>query len=531
MALLAYLLVVLASTFLSGLCDVPPNVVFIVADDLGFNDISFHGSEQVATPNIDAIASRGVSLMRYYAQPVCSPTRASILSGRHVIHTGIYMPFDHGVTNEHLNLSYSLLPRYLSNCCNYSTRAVGKWHIGANTVGATPCGRGFDSHFGYWSGAEDYINHTVGNVFDFVNDLTPDVNADGDYSTSLFAARAVEIIETQAAAGPSAPPMFLYLAFQNIHWPLEAPDSYLRRYANATDGVWQRQYVLAMIAFLDDAVGNVTNALSTTGLDRNTVLVFVSDNGGPTNLNEGTWSCNFPLRGGKNTLWEGGTRVVGMVAGPGVAQGAVLQMPVHATDWLPTLVSMATGGADFRRWAPPGEPPYLAGDGVDVWSTIASAGKNGTVQRDWVLLEAHPKNAQNQVHGDALIMGDWKYVSWDYNNNEDGWWAPPGQDISTTRYLVHCNPDGSMPRNGSAENPRLCFAPQFCLFNITSDPCEYHDVSSSYPNVVTQMQKRLAEYQETAVPPIVGVGCQPKIINVSGPFGEMQAYQPCDAPQ
>jgi arylsulfatase A-like enzyme len=110
----------------------------------------------------------------------------------------------------------------------------------------------------------------------------------------------------------------------------------------------------------------------------------------------------------QNTLWEGGTRVVGMVAGPGVAQGAVLQMPVHATDWLPTLVSMATGGADFRRWAPPGEPPYLAGDGVDVWSTIASAGKNGTVQRDWVLLEAHPKNAQNQVHGDALIMGDWK---------------------------------------------------------------------------------------------------------------------------
>ena len=89
-------------------------------------------------------------------------------------------------------------------------------------------------------------------------------------------------------------------------------------------------------------------------------------------------------------IWEGGTRVVGMVAGPGVAQGATLTLPVHATDWLPSLVSMATGGSDFRRWAPPNEPPYLPGDGLDVWSTIATAGSNGTSARDWVLLEAHP---------------------------------------------------------------------------------------------------------------------------------------------
>lgn len=104
---------------------------------------------------------------------------------------------------------------------------------------------------------------------------------------------------------------------------------------------------------------------------------------------EGTWSCNFPLRGGKNTIWEGGTRVVGMVAGPGVAQGATLTLPVHATDWLPSLVSMATGGEPFTKWAPLNEPPYLPGDGLDVWNTIATAGSNGSSPRDWVLLEAH----------------------------------------------------------------------------------------------------------------------------------------------
>ena len=104
----------------------PPNIVFIVADDLGYNDISFHGSPQIPTPNIDAIFSGGVALRTYHAQPVCSPTRASMLSGRHVIHTQIYMPFDGGVTNEHLNTSYTLLPRYLQRAANYSSHLVGK---------------------------------------------------------------------------------------------------------------------------------------------------------------------------------------------------------------------------------------------------------------------------------------------------------------------------------------------------------------------------------------------------------------------
>ena len=102
----------------------PPNIVFIVADDLGYNDISFHGSPQIPTPHIDAIFTGGVALTRYYAQPVCSPTRASILSGRHVIHTGIYMPFDSGVTNEHLDARYTLLPRYLQRAANYVSLAA-----------------------------------------------------------------------------------------------------------------------------------------------------------------------------------------------------------------------------------------------------------------------------------------------------------------------------------------------------------------------------------------------------------------------
>ena len=253
----------------------------------GYNDVSFHGSPQIPTPNIDAIFSGGVALYRYYAQPVCSPTRASIMSGRHVVHTGIYMPFDSGVTNEHLDASYTLLPRYLQRAANYTTHAVGKWHLGANAQNATPMGRGFLSHLGYWSGAEDYQEHsvrvTVGpsrdhTVYDFQEGLTPRTDLNGTWSTQVFAAQAVALIAAQAALGAGAPPLFLYLAFQNVHWPLEAPADIVARFSNATGGNKGRQMVSGMAAFLDEAVGNVTRALDT--LLPNTVVCFVSDNGG-----------------------------------------------------------------------------------------------------------------------------------------------------------------------------------------------------------------------------------------------------------
>lgn len=125
----------------------PPHIIFIVSDDLGFNDVGFHGSTQIGTPNIDAIAKEGITLMNYHVQPVCSPSRASFMSGRHAIHTGIYMPFAPG-TALRLNLSYTLLPSYLKRCCGYSTHMVGKWHLGQNVLASLPTGRGFDTFLG-----------------------------------------------------------------------------------------------------------------------------------------------------------------------------------------------------------------------------------------------------------------------------------------------------------------------------------------------------------------------------------------------
>jgi len=178
------------------------SIIFMVADDLGFNDVSFHGSAQIPTPALDELAATGLVLDNYHAMPVCSPTRASLLSGRHAIHHGIYMPFSQGSALR-LNLSYTLLPRYLQRH-GYTTHAVGKWHLGQNELAALPTARGFDTHYGYWSGAEDYMTHTTGGAYDLADGTKTCFAANGTYSTYLFARRAVQIID-DAVRGPHGP--------------------------------------------------------------------------------------------------------------------------------------------------------------------------------------------------------------------------------------------------------------------------------------------------------------------------------------
>ena len=357
-------------------------IVLILLDDLGFNDVGFHGSRQIPTPAIDHIAHTGLTLNNYHTQPVCTPTRASLLTGRHAIHHGIYMPFGQG-TSLRLNLSYTLLPAALK-ALGYQTHAVGKWHLGQNELAALPNHRGFDSFYGYWTGAEDYYTHVSDCAYDFAEQSRTCFHANGTYSTHLLARRAVEVVESAEEGRP----FFLYLALQSVHWPLQAPAAYLRRFENATAGDRARQAVAAMAAVADEAIGNVTGALKRRGLWESTHLLLLSDNGGPTNMNEGTQSNNFPMRGGKNTLWEGGTRVVAAVRGPSIGAalvGTVSMHLVHVTDWMPTLLSLALDAKrqrgrkgspgdreapstsySWRTLLPAREPAFLDGDGIDV---------------------------------------------------------------------------------------------------------------------------------------------------------------------
>ena len=505
-----------------------PNILFIVADDLGFNDVSFHGSPQIPTPHIDALARRGVTLNNYHAQPVCSPTRATILTGRHVIHTGVYTPFSQG-TALRLGLAYELLPAKL-RALGYATHMVGKWHLGQNELAALPTRRGFDTYFGYWSGAEDYFNHSCKGSYDLADGEATAFEWNATYSAPLFARRAGELVR---AADPAGAPWFLYLAFQNVHWPLEVPARYLARVPpNATGGNADRRAIVAMALALDEGVGNVSAALAAANATDNTLVVFVSDNGGPTNGHEDTQSNNYPMRGGKNTLWEGGLRVVGVVAGAGLqprVAGTVNYGLMHASDWLPTLVRAAAppgrgrgGGAAAAAAA--AEPPWQLGDGVDVWDMLASGAPSARTE---LLGEAHAPDAPDQVHGNALIVGDMKLVrlarsdALDGNPPEEaGWHPPPGQDPSATAYQLRCDPAG--PPGGGAADPSQC-VDAWCLFNVTADPCEYYDVAAARPDAVAQLLARLAEYQATSVAPVGDDGCVP-IVNADN------AWRPCDSP-
>ena len=459
------------------------------------------------------------------------------MTGRHVIHTTVYDAFGDGLDNEHLNLNYTLLPAYLKNAANYSTHMLGKWHLGANTVNATPRGRGFDSHLGFYVGFEDHVNHTVCCVnktvkmYDFTDDFIPQPDFQYKDSTPVFAARAIELLTAHAAGGPTAPPLFMYIAWQDTHVPLQAPADYVARFANATGGNAQRATLCAMAALLDEAVGNVTAAIKALGLADDTILILHSDNGGPVT---GAWggdlqSSNYPLRGGKWTLWQGGVRATALVVGPGVPAGALLDAHVHITDWLPSLVSMATGGEDFRKYAPPGEPAYELGDGIDVWATIT--GTAATPQREWVLLETGPNFPAFPLHGHGLIMGEMKLISVTNRSNNalaDGWFAPPGQAIDLTPYSTKC---GLPLRNGTVPvGTASCIKPIFCLFNLTEDPCEYTDIASQRPEVVQEMMAFLTEMSSTARSGAGGgLGCMPNILPFNFSDGAVGHYwSPCD---
>lgn len=288
---------------------------------------------------------------------------------------------------------------------------------------------------------------------------------------------------------------------------------------------------------------------------------------GPTNGYEGTWSSNYPLRGGKNTLFEGGTRATAIARGAGVGaslRGTSTSALIHCADWLPTLLHLAKGDVGaWRRGLRPREPPWQLGDGMDVLHTLAT----GEAVRDEVLLEAHPQHrgpwelpagyqtpprgngvwyaprdetlVEEQVgvgvaggpppppdpgpgpdvHGNGLVTADgWKLIRLALVPvQEAGWVPPPGQDASATNYTVGC--DLSLQPTPTS---RPCMGPGWCLFNLNDDPCEYSDVAASHPDVVSRLGKRIATFQAGAVPIAEPEGCDP--IAVDG------AWRPCDAP-
>jgi arylsulfatase A-like enzyme len=325
-----------------------PNVIFIVADDLGYADVGAQGIDpDVKTPNIDALAKAGARFTSaYVSSPVCSPSRAGLLTGRYQERFGHELnPIDEekfGLPLDQVTLA-DVFKR-----AGYATGAIGKWHLGHRPE-YRPMRRGFDEFFGFLGGAHRYANPsgTDGPEYNTLRRGDEPVPDEKGYLTDVLTREAVSSIDRHRQQ-----PFFLYVPYNAVHSPMQAPPKYRKGLEGITDK--KRQTSLAMLAALDQGVGRIMSGVEEAGLAANTLIVFLSDNGGPTPENA---SSNAPLRGFKGTVWEGGIRIPMIIRWPGrVRANQVLEQPVISLDLFPTALSAA--GAQ--------PPDNVKLDGVDL---------------------------------------------------------------------------------------------------------------------------------------------------------------------
>ncbi|BAF88859.1 twin-arginine translocation pathway signal precursor [Azorhizobium caulinodans ORS 571] len=415
-----------------------PHILYILADDLGFADVGFHGSD-IKTPNLDKLAATGATLGQFYTQPMCTPTRAALMTGRYPLRYGLQTGVIPSGASYGLATDEFLLPQALKSV-GYSTALIGKWHLGHAKQDFWPRQRGFDYFYGPLVGEIDHYKHEAHGVVDWYRD-NKQVVEEG-YDTELFGTDAARLI---GAHDPKTP-LFLYLAFTAPHTPFQAPQAYVDRYPNITDPA--RRLYAAMISAMDDQIGKVVAALEQRGMRENTLIVFHSDNGGTRSkmfVGEGAFhgelpASNAPYRDGKGTLYEGGTRVAALANWPGRITPGAADGVMHVVDMMPTLARLA--GANLDRSKPL--------DGVDVWSALSSA---RTSPRDGVVYNVEPTQG-------AVREGNWKLY----------WHA--------------------------------LLPPKVELYDLAKDPSETTDVAAQHPEKVAALQAHVVDLARTMAPPL-----------------------------
>jgi arylsulfatase A-like enzyme len=418
----------------------PPNIVVIVADDMGYADIGVHGARDIPTPNIDALARGGIRFTdAYVTGPYCSPTRAGLLTGRYPqrfghefnlgLNPGLGLPLDEKTLADRLKAA------------GYRTALFGKWHLGADSA-FHPMSRGFDEFFGFLGGAHSYLD-VMAETQPILDGRKPAQSI--GYLTDTLSSRAVDFIQRQRSQ-----PFFLYLAFNAVHTPMHATDKYLARFVNIGDD--RRRTYAAMLSAMDDGIGRTMAALREQNLEENTLIFFFSDNGGPTM--PGTTingSSNAPLRGSKRQTWEGGIRVPFIIRWKGrLAEGKIDSRPIIQLDVLPTALTAA---------GVPVTPEWKL-DGVDLlpFLTTQTAGQPHDVLF-WRLGSSM-----------AIRKGDWKLVR---------------------------TQDGAL----RADYEELRDLSSGQLYNLKADIAEKDDLSARYPDKKKELADAWQRWNQDLAPP------------------------------
>jgi arylsulfatase A-like enzyme len=373
-----------------------PNIVFIIADDVGWADIGYNNPE-VKTPNLDRLCSEGLRFTNNYAMSTCTPTRVGIMTGHFPSRYGVYGP-DYGKIFRDDTIT---LPMALQEA-GYHTAIAGKWHMGSPPE-YTPLKYGFISSYGYFAGQIDPYTHLykTGIPTWHRNDK---YLVEVGHVTDLITDEAIRVIDES-----NNKPFFLYVAYSVPHFPLDEPEEYNALYSHIKPE--SRQWFDASMTHMDDGIGRIVNALDRNGIRKNTLLVFVSDNGGQKSWSSPTQyrgryadkphtvlGKNKPLRGWKGDVYEGGIRVPAFINWPGHVHQGTFETPIHFADWMPTLCAV-TGTKTSRN---------LEWDGANMWPSIKGAK---------ILIRRPMYWSTRNMR--AVRMGDWKLIqSTDGEKNE-----------------------------------------------------------------------------------------------------------------
>lgn len=428
------LAVLLAATTLADAAR-KPNVIVILADDMGYADVGFNGCKDIPTPHIDSLAAHGVRCSSgYVSHSFCSPTRAGLMTGRYQQRFGhennpAWLPED---TKVGLPVSQTTIADVMKSA-GFVTGAIGKWHLGA-----APCfhpnERGFVEYFGFLGGGHIYLPGLKGGVEYTVPLLRNKEPLElKEYITDVLSREAAAFV-----ARHKTEPFYLYVAYNAVHTPLQAPEKYLSRFTSIADE--RRRAYAAMTSAMDDGIGLILRALRDNGLERDTLVWFFSDNGGPPyNVSP---THNNPLRGNKGTLYEGGIRVPFVVQWRGeLPEGTVYEQPVISLDVLPTAATLA--GAKL--------PGGLKLDGVNIVPHLKGEAKG----------PPHERLFWRTGGGAAWAVREGRYKL-----------LKPGKDA----------------------------APQ--LFDLNSDIGEAKDIVSEKPDVVARLQKAHEAWNTELIPPL-----------------------------
>ncbi|XP_033752639.1 arylsulfatase I-like [Pecten maximus] len=491
-----------------------PHIIFIVADDLGWNDVGWH-NRYMRTPTINRLARHGVILNSSYVHPTCTPSRSSIL-------TGVY-PFRFGLQNgvirpaeaKHLPTNYPTLPEKLRDA-GYATHMIGKWHLGFCNWRYTPTQRGFDSFLGFYTGAQDYYKHTRENGYDFRFNASVYHPPRKQYSTKTYADRAVEVIQENRK---SDKPLFMYLSFQSVHTPLQVPKKFQSLYKNVKNK--ERRIYNGMVTAMDSAIGTVIAALKKYKYLQNSIIVFTTDNGGAAHVA----GNNLPLRGSKTTLWEGGTRAVSFVLAKKYQKrkSIIHDGLFHAVDWFPTLLAAAgvkTKGMDIdgmNQW------PMLKGKPSRrkefVYNIDSSSGLTVAAIRygDYKLIQGSPGKYNDWYRIPKGPAKCTKFKEMDDEEEEDffkyrglnkamkkvkgyfSWMFGRVTGVNWKKYRYkklqkHCLQE-------ERKSMRKFIFPKYQMFDIRNDPTERINIVTEKISLFVKMKRRLDNYVTQEVEP------------------------------